>query len=155
LQEVASFAAAFGKRKVVSNWPSFEDTARGRATMSTELGPRRVLGAMPPPPRKALTCDTVKQDCNRPELGCYMAPPAVCALSGGAQLDAACDATFACAPGLDCVSGQSNPKAYVCKPYCDPNDSTSASACATLCATNYLTFKDTSGAVVAGLCLPN
>jgi hypothetical protein len=84
-----------------------------------------------------------------------MAPPAVCALSGGVKVDQACDATFACAPGLDCVSGKSTPNNYVCKPYCDPNDATSASACAKICSPNYLTFKDDSGAVVAGLCLPN
>jgi hypothetical protein len=122
--------------------------------MNTMLGPRRAVDLPVPPPRKALTCDTVKQDCDRPELGCYMAPPAVCALSGGVQLDKPCDATFACAPGLDCVAGKTNPSAFVCKPYCDPNDATSPSACAKLCNPNYLTFQDSGGKVVAGLCLP-
>jgi hypothetical protein len=38
MNDVASFAAAFGKRKVVSNWPSFVDATGGRATMSVDRG---------------------------------------------------------------------------------------------------------------------
>jgi hypothetical protein len=155
MTEIADFAAAFGKRKTIAGWPSFEEHTGGRATMNTALGPRRSIGSSPPAPRKALTCDTVKQDCSRAELGCYMSPPAVCALAGKVALGATCDAIFACAPGLDCVSGASNPKNFVCEPYCDPNDAASPSACTKLCPVNHLTFEDAGGKVVAGLCQPN
>lgn len=155
LSGVADFAAAFGKRKVIAGWSSFEEHTGGRATMDTTLHARRAAGTAVPTPRKPLTCDTIAQDCSRPELGCYMAPPAVCALSGGVAAGKPCDAVFACAPGLDCVSGPSSPTTYVCKPYCDPNDGSSASACAKLCPVNHLTFKDAGGTVVAGLFQPD
>lgn len=70
LNDVAGFAAGFGNRNAVAGWPSFEDATGGRATMNTELGARRAVGNAPPPPRKPPTCDIVKQDCERPELGC-------------------------------------------------------------------------------------
>jgi hypothetical protein len=154
MNEIADFAAAFGKRKVITGWQSFEEHTRGRATMSTALGPRRSVGSTLPPARKPLKCDPVAQDCPRSELGCYMEPPAVCALSGKVALDQPCDAVFACTPGTDCVASAANPTKFVCQPYCDPNDATAVKACAKLCRSNQLTFKDTSGAIVGAICLP-
>jgi hypothetical protein len=123
--------------------------------MSTALGVRRAAETKPPPGRKPLTCDPIAQNCSRSELGCYLAPPAVCALSGRVALDKPCDAIFACAPGLDCVSGASSPDRFVCKPYCSLSDAASSSACAKLCPTKHLTFKDANGIVLGGLCLPD
>jgi hypothetical protein len=154
MSDVASFAAAFGNTKSISGWPSFEGVTGGRATMTTALGARRRAATKPPPPRAALTCDVLRQDCTRAELGCYVEPPAVCALSGGVAEGKPCDAVFACAPGLDCVSGPSMPNSYVCEPYCDPNDASAASACMNRCPGSFLLFKDSGGGVLGGLCQP-
>jgi hypothetical protein len=153
LKDVATFAAVFGGRKKISGWPSFSDLSGGRASMSTDLGPKRKVGDNVPKPRPPLTCDALAQNCPRSELGCYTRPPSLCALSGRVPLDGACNSGFACAPGLDCVSGSSAPTTYVCKPYCDMNGNGPAS-CATLCPDSYIYFKDDQGKVIDGLCVP-
>ena len=119
LAEIARWAAVFGKREIVDGWETFEDKALGRATLDTALGLRRASSEPVAAVRERFICDTVRQNCGRPELGCYWGPPTLCALSKGVKLDQPCDEQFACAPGLDCVRGATNPDAHVCKPYCD------------------------------------
>jgi len=151
---VARWAAIFGARETAAGLPSFAAHTGNRATLTTLLGARRSSESALPAPRAPLTCNTLAQDCPRPELGCYLWPPAFCALSGGIEKDQPCSASFACAPGLDCVAGASAPASYVCKPYCDPSNAAAAAACQTLCPNSYLTMKDTAGVVLGGLCTP-
>lgn len=154
MTEISRWAAIFGARETAAGLPSFAAHTLNRATLETRLGARRTSETPPPPPRAALTCDALSQDCPRAELGCYVHPPAFCALSGGIKLDQPCDATFACAPGLDCVAGASTPTTFVCKPYCDPITTTAANACQKLCPNNHYTFKGEAGESLGGLCTP-
>ena len=154
MTEISRWAAIFGARETAAGLPSFAAHTGNRATLETRLGARRTVAEAVPAPRAPLTCSALTQNCPRPELGCYVYPPAFCALSGGIKLDQPCNAAFACAPGLDCVAGASTPTSYVCKPYCDPINTTAANACQKLCPSTYLTFKDTAGASLGGLCTP-
>jgi hypothetical protein len=92
------------------------------------------------------------QDCPRPELACYGFTPNICAYSAGLDEGESCDALFACAPGFDCFSGPSDPNAYACTPYCDPEDDASPLACATLCPGMQQTFVDGS-TTLGAICL--
>jgi hypothetical protein len=152
LGEVAKWAAVFGARMKLNGWRSFESYASGLSSMDTLLGPRRAASDPVPQERGELSCDVLKQNCPRAELGCYEYSPPLCALSGSVALDHVCDATFACAPGLECMSGAS--KTYACEPYCDPSAAASDKACATLCPGNELVLKDKSGRTVSAACKP-
>jgi hypothetical protein len=154
LNDISTWAAVFGNRKTIDGWHSFETDTGGRATLSTALGARRKVGEALPGPRAPLTCDPLAQNCSRPELACYVRPPSVCALTGNLPLNAPCNSEFACAPGLDCVAATATPKDFVCKPYCDPVSTASASACNTLCPGKYETFQDAQGATLGALCFP-
>jgi hypothetical protein len=154
MNDVAKFAAVFGNRQTVSGWESFETNAGGRATLSTLLGARRDTMTPAPAARELFECDVLAQDCARPELGCYLWPPSFCALTGGVAMDLPCDAAFACAPGLDCVASNANPTAFVCKPYCDPTNTTSVDSCQLLCPGNFAEYRTTAGDVLGGLCFP-
>jgi hypothetical protein len=153
LTQVSRWAAVFGNRTTVPGVASFQTLAGGLATMDTTLGPRRTPAAPPPAARGALTCDVLAQDCPRAELGCYLGGAPLCALSRHVALDQPCDSTYACAPGLDCVSGKAQPSQYVCKPYCSVGDAASPKACQKLCAGSYLTIKS-GDKELGALCLP-
>jgi hypothetical protein len=152
LSDVAKWAAGFGHRVKINGWPSFEDAASGLASMDTLLGGRRVASDHVPQERGELSCDVLKQNCPRSELGCYEYLPPLCALSGAVARDQACAAPFACAPGLECMSGASN--AYSCEPYCDPSTIASDKACAMLCPGNEFDVQDKTGNTVSAACKP-
>lgn len=154
LSDVARWAAVLGNRSSQPPLTSFEEDTRGAATLDTELGPRRDVSDPPPAIRDRFVCDPIAQDCGRPELACVLYPPAFCVLSGGVELDQPCDAAYACAPGLDCVSGSDAPDEYFCEPYCDPTTTSSDTACDTLCPGNYLTMRSSEDELLGGLCLP-
>jgi hypothetical protein len=153
MADVANWAAVLGNRRTMPDWYSFEADTAGLATLDTLLGRRRDKADPAPPPRQRFECDVLTQDCGRPELGCHYYPPAFCALTAGVELGQPCDAAFECAPGLDCVANASD-QAFVCMPYCDPNDASSPLACATICGGDRLTISYQSGAIVAAVCLP-
>jgi hypothetical protein len=152
MTDVAEWAAAFGNRGTSGVVTPFETLNGGRATLDTELGPRRAIDEPPPPPRERFVCDLIAQDCPRPELACYDFSPHFCALSGAVALDQPCDRPYQCAPGLDCYSGPSDPNAYVCRPYCDPDDDTSSAACQTLCAGSKIVVNDGAGTTLGAIC---
>lgn len=133
LDDVAEWAAAFGNRGQSQVVDAFETLTGGRATLDTQLGPRRPASDPIPEPRKALTCSVLAQDCPRPELACFGTSVPVCALSGRVAKGATCDSVYACEPGLDCFSSPSAPDTYACTPYCEP-DSTGPKACQALCS---------------------
>jgi hypothetical protein len=132
LDDVAEWAAAFGNRGTSQVVEAFEKLTGGRATLDTQLGPRRPASEPAPEPRKALICSVLAQDCPRPELACFGTSVPLCALSGRVAKGATCDHAYACEPGLDCFSSPSAPDTYTCTPYCEP-DGTGAKACQTLC----------------------
>jgi hypothetical protein len=146
LSEVAHWAAVFAGRETVTGWKSFDGYTGGRASMSTTLGPRRDLSTPPPPVRERFACNGVTQDCGRPELACYMAPPSFCGLAGNVGRGQPCTASLDCAKGSDCVSSK-------CQPFCDASSTTSASSCQVLCPSAYGSYKDSSGAVLAYICM--
>lgn len=154
LSDVAQWAAVLGNRSSQPPRTSFEEDTGGAATLDTELGPRRDVSDPPPAIRDRFECNPMGQDCGRPELACVLHPPAFCVLSGGVELDQPCDAAYACAPGLDCVSGSDAPDEYYCEPYCDPTTTSSGTACETLCPGNYLTMRSAEDELLGGLCLP-
>lgn len=153
MSDVANWAAVFGNRLAQPPLKSFEEDTGGKATLDTVLGPRRDAADPPPPERERFECDPVEQDCEQ-GLGCYFHGLPLCAASDGLELDEPCDAEFACAPGLDCVSGTEAPDEYFCQPYCDANDPESPLACDTLCPGNSFSQTDADGVVLASLCLP-
>jgi hypothetical protein len=132
---------------------AFETLTGDRATLDTMLGPRRTEASVVPEPRELFECDVLAQDCPRPELACYDFTPSFCALSAGLAEGHSCDRLFACAAGLDCYAGPSDPDAYLCTPYCDPSDDGSELACATLCPGRQLTFVDGDEQTVGAVCL--
>lgn len=154
LREVAKWAAVFGNRMQVEPWLSFESYASGLASMDTKLGDRRAESDKVPDERAELRCDVLKQDCPRAELGCYEYFPAVCALSGKLALGQTCDATFSCAPGLECMTDDTG--SYKCASYCDPSAAQSQSdkACAKLCSGKYIELQDNDGQVMSAICRP-
>ena len=154
MTDVATWAGVFGNRKQVAGWNSFETDTMKLATLDTSLQSRRNKSDPAPAPRERAACDVLAQDCGRPELGCYLWPPAFCALSGGVKVDQPCNALFACAKGLDCVASAANPNAYRCRPYCDPTNASAPSACAKHCNANFLTLESSTGQVLGALCLP-
>lgn len=153
LQDVAEWAAAFGNRGTSPVVTPFETLTGDRATLNTELGPRRNTSSVVPEARVRFECDVLEQDCPRAELGCY-GPPASCALSGSVAEGTSCDAMFACAPGFDCYSGPGDPAAYVCTPYCDPSDDAAPLACMSLCPGEELSFLDEDDVPIGAVCLP-
>jgi hypothetical protein len=151
--DVAEWAAAFGNRGSSPVVTAFETLTGDRATLDTMLGPRRTEASVVPEPRELFECDVLAQDCPRPELACYDFTPSFCALSAGLAEGHSCDRLFACAAGLDCYAGPSDPDAYLCTPYCDPSDDGSELACATLCPGRQLTFVDGDEQTVGAVCL--
>jgi hypothetical protein len=154
LNDVAAWAAVFGNRTPHPSFESFETDTGGRATLNTLLGPRRDRSNPPPAARSRFECNVITQDCGRPELACYQTGLSFCALSGGVQRDQPCNQQFACAPGLDCVASKAAPADYVCKPYCDPQNDSSAAACKKLCPGKTLNLQNKSGQILTGICLP-
>jgi hypothetical protein len=153
MNDVAEWAAGFGNRGTSPVVPSFETETGGRATMDTTLPPRRTESSVVPEPRVRFDCNVLTQDCPRAELACFDFTPSYCALSGGVEEGQSCDRLYQCAAGLDCFSGPSDPDAYVCTPYCDPEDTTSALACTALCPGNELRFVDADDTTVGAVCL--
>ena len=154
LEEVAFWAAVFGGRQDKPEWPSFEELALGHATLDTELGARRAVSQPPPAERAPLECDVLQQNCPRAELSCNEYFPPLCALSGGLGEDQPCDATFACAPGLECMRSASNQSQFSCKPYCDPQGN-AASSCQALCPGQSVEFKTMDGVTASAACTPD
>jgi len=153
MSDVARWAAVFGEREDDPQLPSFKDVTKGLATMDTQLGSRRTTSQPVPSARKPLTCDVLAQNCPRPELGCYWFGPSVCALSGGVKEGKVCNATYACAPGLECLAAPAKPNEYRCEPYCDVPDSASDQACDALCPGRHQVVNDNSQ-VLGAFCLP-
>jgi len=154
LDEIAKLAAMFGGRAPAYDvWPSFADLTGGRATLRTTLGARRDDAHPAPPPRPALACDVLAQDCPD-DLGCYVNPPTLCALAGAAKVNEHCVDALGCEPGLGCIGPVGSPDDYVCRPYCDWRDADATKACETLCPGAYLSFADDQNNVVAALCFP-
>ena len=154
LSEVAFWAAIFDGRQDKPEWPSFEETALGHATLDAKLGERRKVSSPAPAPREPLVCDVLAQDCPRAELSCNEYFPPLCALSGGIAVDQPCNATFACAPGLECMRSASNQNQFFCKPYCDPAGS-GARSCQALCPGKNVQFRTTEGMTVSAACVPD
>lgn len=154
LSEVAFWAAIFDGRQDKPEWPSFEELALGHATIDAELGERRKVSDPPPAEREPLACDVLAQDCPRPELSCNEYAPPLCALSGGIAVDQPCNATFACAPGLECMRSASDQSKFFCKPYCDPTGS-GARSCQTLCPGKSVEFQNSDGVTVSAACTPD
>lgn len=153
MSDVANWAAVYGNRLERPPLKSFEADTGGKATLDTVIGSRRDVADPPPPDRERFVCDPIAQDCDH-GLGCYFHRLPLCAASDGLELDEPCDAEFACAPGLDCVSSAEAPDEYFCEPYCDANDPESPLACDTLCPDNYFSDTDVDGNVLASVCLP-
>jgi hypothetical protein len=155
LTDVAEWAAAFGNRGRSGAVTSFESLTGDRATLSTELGPRRTTASVIPPVREHFECDVLAQDCPRDELACYSFAPSYCALSAGIEQGGACDALHACAPGLDCVRSNAVPSVFACSPYCDPNDPAAPLSCESVCPQAVVApFFDRSGQVLGAICQP-
>lgn len=153
MDDVASFAAAFGNRAPNSSWQSLETATLGRATMNTLLGARRKLANPPPPPRTQLTCDPLAQDC-RPELACYPGGSSgMCALAGSLTVNEACTTPYDCQPGLACVS-ISGAEGFRCSTICDHVALTGPQGCTTLCPGGYAIFADEHGIPTRGQCRP-
>jgi hypothetical protein len=121
--------------------------------LRTTLGARRDDAHPAPPPRPALACDVLAQDCPD-DLGCYVNPPTLCALAGAAKVNEHCVDALGCEPGLGCIGPVGSPDDYVCRPYCDWRDADATKACETLCPGAYLSFADDQNNVVAALCFP-
>jgi hypothetical protein len=153
MDDVAEWAAAFGNRGTSGVVTAFETLTGDRATLDTTLGPRRTQAAPAPELRERFECDVLGQDCPRPELACYGFGPSFCALSGGVTEGQACDQLFACAAGLDCYSGPSDPDTYLCTPYCDPDDDASPLACSALCPGMEQSFLDADQQTLGAICL--
>jgi len=154
MSDVAEWAAAFGARgtsQLIVD--SFEGLTGDRATLDTRLGPRRAVSSAVTEPRQRFECDLLAQDCPRPELACYGFTPNVCALSAELADGDACDSPFACAPGLDCFSGPGDPQAFACTPYCDPVETASPLACASLCSGMEQIYVDEDDVTVGAICL--
>ncbi|HEY6722683.1 MAG TPA: hypothetical protein VI197_01595, partial [Polyangiaceae bacterium] len=153
MSDVANWAAVFGNRLAQPPLKSFEEDTGGTATLDTVIGSRRDAADPPPPDRERFVCDPLAQDCEG-GLGCYFHGLPLCAASDGLELDEPCDAEFACAPGLDCVSGAEAPDEYFCEPYCDATDPESPLACDTLCPDNYFSETNVDGVLLDSVCLP-
>lgn len=153
LDRVAEWSAILGGRMSASYLSSFETYTSGLASMDTRLGSRRDEEHPAPPTRERFECDVIEQDCGRPELACFLWPPNVCVRHGGIELDQPCDDSFACAPGLLCLSGSSQSTDYVCKPYCDSETTDLPESCTTLCPDSFIDMVD--GDVYLGsVCVP-
>ncbi|MEI9954325.1 MAG: hypothetical protein WDO74_36485 [Pseudomonadota bacterium] len=147
LAEVALRAAAFGDRGSHPITHSFAMETGARATMDTQLGPRRAASDLPPPPRPAFTCDVLKQDCEV-GLACY---GTYCALPGNIAPNQPCEVATDCAAGSSCLKPTGG--ARYCAQYCDRKDAASSLSCASLC-TSTITLLDSNGAVSATVCGP-
>jgi hypothetical protein len=156
LEEIATWAAAFGHREDNTDITSFQDLTGGRATLNTQLGPRRSASEPPPQVRPPWSCDLIEQDCGMGSVGCYLAglpeQNGFCALSGGRQAGEPCGNARDCAPGLTCEQSDSTGDP-MCTPFCDHEDAQSPQACQTVCErTLFLT--DPDGNILSGQCLP-
>lgn len=149
LAEVADWAKIHGNRLEDADILSFEALTGGRATLDTELGARRSVEDPAPEVRVPFGCDVYEQDCDD-DKACFFAPHqgGICGLSRGALRDAACDESYDCAPGLDCVANQAG-TAGACEPYCSPDD-TAPDACSSQCP--WYELVDENDVVVAGIC---
>jgi hypothetical protein len=154
LDDVAQWAAAFGKRGTSGVITSFEELAGGRATLDTQLGPRRAASDPAPEPRKALTCNVLAQDCPRAELACYGLSVPVCALSDRVAKGATCDEVYACEPGLDCFSSPDAPDTFKCMPYCEPDDANHAKSCQKICDGTFVRVTDSQQKTLGAFCAP-
>lgn len=154
LDDVAEWAAAFGNRGTSPVVTAFEKLTGGRATLDTKLGPRRPAADRVPEPRKALTCSVLAQDCPQPQLACYGVSVPICALSAHVAKGTTCDSEYACEAGLDCFATPANPDAFVCLPYCEPDDTSHAKACQTLCSSTFVRLSDSQQKTRGAFCAP-
>jgi hypothetical protein len=153
LNEVANWSAIFGDRMDDPNLPSFADLTGGRATLDTTLGPRRPRSDPPPDMPPEARCDPFTHSgCRNPDTSCYLGGQrTLCALSRGFERGEACESSFDCAPGLECLRRQSSEEA-VCSPLCDPDDAASPIACETLCD-DYFRVSVLDGELTVGRCV--
>jgi hypothetical protein len=151
LADVASWAAIFGKRKTDPVIKSFEELTGGRATLDTELGPRRDASQPPPEVRPQYNCNVLAQDCVPAGTGCYLnSPRSICATPLGILRNMPCKDSTDCAAGLECVTGKNGSS---CEPFCDPVDRASPISCDKVCL-NYIVLTTPEGKIEAGRCLP-
>jgi hypothetical protein len=148
LAEVALRAAAFGDRGVHPITESFASDTGARATLDTELGPRRAVSNPAPAPRPAFTCDVTGQDCDD-GLACHAS---YCALPGAADVNEPCQLVSDCIAGSRCVY-VGDPSVGYCAQYCDRDDAGSPLGCASLC-TSTITMVDENGEPQWTVCRP-
>ena len=152
LDHVGDWAAIFGNRAASSELLSFEALTGGRATLDTELGPRRDAGDPPLRVRIPKSCDLVAQDCGADKACYFYADRTYCGLTSGGVRDEPCRADTDCAPGLACSRSDTGGSS-ACEPYCstaseDPDGD--SEVCSDVCGWWILTNAD--GLDVGGLC---
>lgn len=148
LQIVSVWAESLGDHMTDPPWPSFTEQTGGRATLTARVQARRTTTQPVPPPTEEFLCDPVAQSCGD-GLGCYHLGRWVCSIPGTLTHGELCGDDL-CARGLDCFTTASDPNAYACATYCDPDDVTSDIACQTLCPDTF--FRLTEQGVVFGIC---
>ncbi len=155
LDNVVMYQETFGNHQLLSGTSiSFETLTGGRATLETRIGRKRTSSDPAPLTPIATTCNVLKQDCGRDNVGCYDLDTPTCYESMGKALGAACQYTNDCVPGAGCLPSLTSGNLY-CAAYCDPSSTTSAVACSKLCPDNYTESYSAADFTVNGaFCIP-
>jgi hypothetical protein len=138
LAHVALVASVFSgeKKSTKDGWISYSDFTGGRGTLTYRLG-KRVDPTVPRDPWESpiyVECSGSKQDCPG-SLACYGTDNLFCYHAGTLKEGEVCVKPTDCEKGLACAWVPGSTSNYLCAPFCDPNNSASANACATLCPT--------------------